>query len=572
MYRNLKFISVFTLLFLASCGIQNDAETLKTNTSAPYSDTDANFKYNSMYNKLVIELLLHKNQYNEAIAIFSANIQYFTNEDDFLRMINKARDLRKFNDITRISKRWLDINSSNISAHKIAFSNSIELADYTSANHHLNYLYEMYRKKNNKSYIDIEEILSRNIIINHIVDYFETNLNKYNDKDILISYVNILQKNNLDQLAVSYLKSMEPEKNRSLVRKYSSSLHKLNNTGKAITVLENYINSLNITDRESSYDLLALYLSNDNKKTEILIDDLIAIDPSDDDFIFRVALLCFDKKKYDLSEKFFNILLSKSYAPDNINFFLGQIDFNRKQYNEALLHYKRITQGTFVNTKLVNVAKALSKQHDLSRAYKYLETEVKIKTSNDLLNLLSLKMSLHQDPYDADKVLDIASEMLQIFPENQRALYSRALAYEKKGAINLMSMDFEKMIDFDPYNSIALNAYGYSLSLHNTQLDYAEELIRRAINIDPGNPAILDSLAWILFLNGSYKDAYKYASLAYSKDQDPEIVSHYYQILLKNGLTEKAQEILQKSLITNPENNDLLQLLDKRKSNEASSL
>ena len=126
-----------------------------------------------MYNKIVIELLLHKNQYNEAVDTFSANIRYFQNEDDFLRMIKKARDLRKFNDITRISKRWLDINSSNISAHKIAFSNYIELADFTSADFHLNYLYDMHEEKNNKSYIDVEEILSRNIIIKHIVDYFE---------------------------------------------------------------------------------------------------------------------------------------------------------------------------------------------------------------------------------------------------------------------------------------------------------------------------------------------------------------------------------------------------------------
>ena len=107
MYENLKFIGVFAALFLASCGIQNDTETLKTNISAPYSDTDANFKYNSMYNKIVIELLLHKNQYNEAVDTFSANIRYFQNEDDFLRMINKARDLRKFNDITRISKKMV---------------------------------------------------------------------------------------------------------------------------------------------------------------------------------------------------------------------------------------------------------------------------------------------------------------------------------------------------------------------------------------------------------------------------------------------------------------------------------
>ena len=152
---------------------------------------------------------------------------------------------------------------------------------------------------------------------------------------------------------------------------------------------------------------------------------------------------------------------------------------------------------------------------------------------------------------------------MESFPENQRALYSRALAYEKKGDLKKMSVDFEKMINFDPYNSIALNAYGYSLSLHEKQLAYAEKLIRKAIDIDPGNPAILDSLAWVLYLDGSYKDAYEYASLAYIKDQDPEIVSHYSKILLKNGFKQKAKKVLEKSLMNNPENDELLRLLDE---------
>ena len=276
------------------------------------------------------------------------------------------------------------------------------------------------------------------------------------------------------------------------------------------------IRDSSITDRESSYELLALYLENkDNNKASSLIDDLISIDPSDDDFMFRIALVCFDKDYYDLSEKYFNILLSKSYAPDNINFFLGQIDYYKKQYDEALLHYERIQQGTFVNTKLLNVAKALNNKYDMTRAYSYLDEEVKIKTDGDALNLLTIKLSLHQDPYDVDKILEISTKILESFPENQRALYSRALAYEKKGDLKQMSIDFEKMINFDPYNSIALNAYGYSLSLHEKQLGYAEKLIRKAIDIDPGNAAILDSLAWVLYLDGSYKEAYEYASLAW---------------------------------------------------------
>ena len=278
--------------------------------------------------------------------------------------------------------------------------------------------------------------------------------------------------------------------------------------------------------------------------------------------MFRIALLCFDKQKFNLSEKYFNILLSKSYAPDNINFFLGQIDYNNQRYNEALLHYERIQQGTFVTTKHLNVARALSKQYDITRAITYLNQEIKVKTKNDKLNLLSLKLSLYQEPYNADKVIEVSSEILESFPNNDRALYSRALAYEKKGELEKMSSDFEKMISSNPYNSIALNAYGYSLLLQNKKLSYAEGLIRRAINIDPGNAAILDSLAWALYLDGSYKDAYKYASLAYVKDQDPEIVTHYYKILLKNGFANKARDILEKSLINNPKNTELLKLMD----------
>ena len=555
MYRNIKFITLFALLFLVSCSTQNNSSSSKSDIDAPYSDTNVNFKYNSMYNKLVVELLLHKNQYDEAIETFSTNIQYFRDEDDFLKMINKARDLRRFDDITRISKRWLNINPTNVLAHKISFSNYVELAEFSS---------DKYNEKNNKSYIDVEEILSRNIIINHIVKYFEQNLKNYDNKDLLISYLNVLQKNNLDHVALPYLQEMDFLNNRILVRKYSDSLARLNQVDEAIITLENYIKNLSITDRESSFELLALYLENkDNNKASLLIDNLISIDPSDDDFMFRVALLCFDKDYYDLSEKYFNILLSKSYASDNINFFLGQIDYYKKQYNEALLHYERIQQGTFVNTKLLNVAKALYKKYDISRAYSYLDEEVKIKTDGDALNLLTLKLSLHQDPYDVDKILEISTKILESFPENQRALYSRALAYEKKGDLKKMSVDFEKMINFDPYNSIALNAYGYSLSLHEKQLNYAEKLIRKAIDIDPGNPAILDSLAWVLYLDGSYKDAYKYASLAYIKDQDPEIVFHYYKILLKNGFEQEAKKVLDQSLINNPENSELLQLLDE---------
>ena len=298
-----------------------------------------------------------------------------------------------------------------------------------------------------------------------------------------------------------------------------------------------------------------------------LIEKLINIDPSNDDFIFRIALSCFDNEKYSLSEKYFNILLSKSYASDNINFFLGQIDYKNERYDEALLHYYRIQQGTFVNTKTLNVSMTLLRKYNLEKALNYIDQEIKIKNQNDLLNSLSLKLSLFEEIGRNRETINLSTEILETFPYDERTLYTRALAYEKQGDIINMSKDFDKMISLNPYNSIALNAYGYSLALQKIHLDKSENMIRRALAIKPGQAAILDSLAWVLYIKGSFEEAEKYSSLAYSKDQDPEIIEHYYLILLKNGAFDEAKFILEQSIKNNPTSKKLLKLLDN--SNDA---
>ena len=564
MVKNLKFVVLTSLLFLISCGPQTNSEQRDFKEEISYKSSD--LKYNYAYYKIVVELLLHKGRTNDAINIFTSNITYFDNETDFMNMINRARELNKFDSIMTIVNRWIEQDNQNIYARKAAFSAYIELEQYQSANMHFDFLYNLYLENKNESYVDIESILSRNVITKNIIDYFEMNLPRYNDQTILLSYINILQKNGIDELAVSYIEDIDFKKNRILTRKYAKSLSQLNKTDKAISTLEKFIESSSILDREVSFELLMFYLKEEKLDYAIpLIEKLISIDPSDDDFIFRIALLCFDNERYNLSEKYFNILLSKFYASDNINFFLGQIDYENKRYDEALLHYQRIQQGTFVNTKTLNVSKALLKKYNLEKALTYIDKEIKIKNQNNLLNSLSLKLSIFEEIGESANIINLSSQILQTFPNNERALYSRALAYEREGNILSMSKDFDEMIKLNKYNSIALNAYGYSLALHKLHLDKSEKLVRKALDIQPGQAAILDSLAWVLYLKGSYKEAAKYSSLAYSKDQDPEIVEHHYLILLKNGNSNEAKYILEQSIKNNPKSEKLLKLLDNSK-------
>jgi hypothetical protein len=97
MIKNLKFVTVISLLFLISCGPQKDMKQDVSKENISYKSSD--LKYNYTYYKIVIELLLHKNRINDAVDIFTSNITYFDSETDFMNMINRARELNKFDSI-----------------------------------------------------------------------------------------------------------------------------------------------------------------------------------------------------------------------------------------------------------------------------------------------------------------------------------------------------------------------------------------------------------------------------------------------------------------------------------------
>jgi len=68
-------------------------------------------------------------------------------------------------------------------------------------------------------------------------------------------------------------------------------------------------------------------------------------------------------------------------------------------------------------------------------------------------------------------------------------------------------------------------------------------------------------MGWVLFKKGNYVDALKYAEIAYKKDQDPEIIEHYCQILIKNGLYSESRKIMEVEFKKNPNNSDLIDKL-----------
>ena len=105
------------------------------------------------------------------------------------------------------------------------------------------------------------------------------------------------------------------------------------------------------------------------------------------------------------------------------------------------------------------------------------------------------------------------------------------------------------MIAEDPKNADALNSFGYMLAERGQKLDEAVALVQRALAIEPGNGAYLDSLGWAYYKQNRFEQAE--APLREAATQLPNvsvIQDHLGDLLNKRGLFEDAIAAWQKAL------------------------
>ena len=117
-------------------------------------------------------------------------------------------------------------------------------------------------------------------------------------------------------------------------------------------------------------------------------------------------------------------------------------------------------------------------------------------------------------------------------------------AYHEAGRSTDSDKAYDKALALEPDNAGTLNNYAYYLSVRNEQLEKAERMSKRSLEITPGSATYMDTYAWILFRLGRYPEAKVWIEKALaSGEQDGVVVEHYGDILFelgdKNGATEQ---------------------------------
>jgi Tfp pilus assembly protein PilF len=106
-----------------------------------------------------------------------------------------------------------------------------------------------------------------------------------------------------------------------------------------------------------------------------------------------------------------------------------------------------------------------------------------------------------------------------------------------------MSDDYyTRSLKIDSLNVVVLNNYSYSLAERGDNIQRAISMSRYTIDKEPYNSTYLDTYAWVMFKSNNLAEAEKYIKKAiqYGGSKNPEILSHFGDILAKKGKAKDA--------------------------------
>ncbi len=167
---------------------------------------------------------------------------------------------------------------------------------------------------------------------------------------------------------------------------------------------------------------------------------------------------------------------------------------------------------------------------------------------------LHMKAMIRAQEKDYDAAETYLHTLLSQHPGNINAREDLANIYMENGKYGKADSLYAELLADDPGNSTILNNYAYTLALMNMRLDYAMQLIDKALK-EHQSAAYYDTKAWIYFRQEKYRRALSQINRALRyPDANSEVHYHHGLILLQLRRTEQARTALERSLALDPQN------------------
>jgi len=390
------------------------------------------------------------------------------------------------------------------------------------------------------------------------------------------------QKGDLQQAADYFNTLLEVDEEAYFARLYLARIaDQLGNNNEAE---KHYVAALELNfSSDLAYEIGEFYLRNKGyEKTIEIMRELLSQDDTEERARFTIvqALLALEREDEAIAElgvardvsrdpEKISLLLSRLYLKNGNNekaienlesilemkenseaqYLLAIIYMEAEQWQDALKMLEAIhpaseefEDGVVLQSRIYHQTKQTAKALQLLQ--RYLDNP---ETRKEMFYILA--SSLYQENGQSSQATNLLATGITIFADSEKLLFEYGLQLERTDQLDKAIEVMERILQQNPDHPEALNFVGYSWADSDRNLEQALSYIQRAMELKPGNGYIQDSLGWVQFKLGNFKEAQRELSEALKLvPDDPHIYDHLGDVYMALNLPDKALDAYKSAL------------------------
>ena len=279
---------------------------------------------------------------------------------------------------------------------------------------------------------------------------------------------------------------------------------------------------------------------------------LVQENPNDDDLRFSLALVCLEAEAWEEAIVYLEELVERRSHVDAAHYNLGRAYEALNDNDSALQEYNQVGPSNDYLPAQQRQAELLLDQQRYEEASTRL-AQAREAQPDYAIQLYLIEAEGLSNRRQVEQAWTLINQGLEQFPNDLNLLYTRAMLAEKRDDLAQLETDLRYILQREPEHAMALNALGYTLADRTTRYAEARELIEKAHQLSPDDPAILDSLGWVNYRLGNLDEAERLLRQALEQFPDHEVAAHLGEVLWAQGKQREARSVWREALRATPD-------------------
>ncbi len=565
-----------SLLTAASgCAISSQGKSSTpslVNVASPVTTNDAGTSganQNPIFHVLAAESYGRKKQYAEAADHYAAVAMGSDNPALLERAIQAAIFADRFDLAQSLAKRLSQIDPQSARAAAVMMISALETGDIKGADRALNHWLETDSGNAEQIFNETGQYLQKRIDRDQAVAYTR-HLNErfpqqYQAQVVVAKLALSFREIDLAARSAERVLTLGPDKMAS----YDLGMVVANRRGDiegVIAILEKAHRRFPDEGRYHSGLIEARIAAGDLQQATSLLEDALSEPPGDPNLLRNLALFSYEIERADLADKALNRLKDIPGQADQVHLIRGRIALREGDIEAGARALSRVSTESdqFANAQVL-LAAARVELGDTEAAIAGLKTALQAQ-GIDEADQQQLRLALASTLAESgrfDESLKVSQQAISAWPEASDFRLQKAMTLFALDKTETAIKELRVLVEQEPDHAPALNALGYTLADEDRNLGEAAELIGRALQLDPGNPAFMDSLGWLQYRQGKLDQAIETLEQTFSQSPNAEVAAHLGEVLWVKGERERALEVWQEGLEINPRDTTLRRTLRK---------